>query len=121
MKRRRSAVATLVTPLVFLLVIVLVIRQRTSPRPRQHSTPELPYQKCRAVIARRSVLASVSMVTGQRGRGRAMSPAEILESHAARSILANGKNLRVTAVRLRREGATRFPIRVAHPAGLIPP
>ena len=42
MKRRRSAVATLVTPLVFLLVIVLVIRQRTSPRPRQHSTPELP-------------------------------------------------------------------------------
>ena len=42
MKRRRSAVPTLVTALVFLLVIVLVIRQRTSPRPRQHAMAVLP-------------------------------------------------------------------------------
>jgi hypothetical protein len=73
------------------------------------------------VIARRNVLAGVSLVTDQRGHGRAISPAEILKSHAARNIFVNGRNLRVTAVRLRREGAIRFLIRVAHPAGLIPP
>jgi hypothetical protein len=73
------------------------------------------------VIARRNVLADVSIVIGQRGQGHAISPAEILKSHAARNIFVNGRNLRVTAVRLRREKAIRFLIRDAHPAGLIRP
>lgn len=43
MKRRKSAVPTLVPLLVFLLVIVILIRQQqTPPRPRQHSMAELP-------------------------------------------------------------------------------
>lgn len=43
MKRRKSAVPTLVPLLVFLLVIVILIRQQqTPPRPRQHLMAELP-------------------------------------------------------------------------------